>query len=116
MSRSGSGGARSGRSRSRSRSHAGRSWAAPGLLALAFFGFLAALGLVTWRQSRAFEAMAELDGIERSLSLAESEHAELLGRIQGLDNRTRISSVAQERLGMHRPEDFEMVTLLGGIR
>jgi len=60
--------------------------------------------------------MAELDGIERSLSLAESEHAELLGRIQGLDNRTRISSVAQERLGMHRPEDSEMVTLLGRTR
>ncbi len=115
MSRSGSRGARSGGSRSR-RSRPGRSWAAPGLLALAFSGFLSALGLVTWRQSRAFEAMAELDGIERSLSLAESEHAELLGRIQGLDNRTRISSVAQERLGMHRPEDSEMVTLLGRTR
>ncbi len=104
-------------SRSRSaRSRPRRSWATPGLMVLGFFGFLSALSLVTWRQSRAFEALAELDGIERSFSLAESERAELLDRIQGLDNRTRISSVAQERLGMHRPRDSEMVLLSGGTR
>ena len=96
------------------RSRAGHSWAAPSLLVLGFFGFLSALSLVTWRQSRAFEALAQLDGIERSLSLAESERVELLRRIQGLGSRTRISSVAQERLGMHRPEASEMGFLLSG--
>ncbi len=80
---------------------------------LGFSGFLSASSVVTWRQSRAFEALAELDGIERTLSLAESERAELLRRIQGLDSRTRISSVAQERFGMHRPDDSEMVLLPG---
>ena len=94
----------------------GRSWATPTLLALGFSGLLSALSLVTWRQSRAFEALAELDGVERALSLAESERAELLRRIQGLDSRTRISSVAQERLGMHHPKASEMVLLSGGIR
>ncbi len=98
------------------RSRPGRSWATPSLLALGFSGLLSALSLVTWPQSRAFEALAELDGVERSLSLAESERAELLRRIQGLDSRTRISSVAQERLGMHRPEASEMVLLSGGAR
>ena len=98
------------------RSRPGRSWATLSLLALGFSGLLSALSLVTWRQSRAFEALAELDGVERSLSLAESERAELLQRIQGLDSRTRISSVARERLGMHRPEASEMVLLSGGAR
>ena len=98
------------------RSRPGRSWATPSLLVLGFAGFLSSLSLVTWRQSRAFEALAELYGVERSLSLAESERAELLRRIQGLDSRTRISSVAQERLGMHRPEASEMVLLSGGTR
>ena len=98
------------------RSRSSRSWATLSLVALGFSGLLAALSLVTWRQSRAFEALAELDGVERALSLAESERAELLRRIQGLDSRTRISSVAQERLGMHHPEASEMVLLSGGIR
>jgi cell division protein FtsL len=78
---------------------------------LGFTGFLSALSLVTWRQSRAFEALAEVDRLEISLSLAESERTDLLRRIQGLANRPRISSVAQERLGMHHPDDSEMVLL-----
>ena len=100
----------------RARPGHGRSWAMPSLIALGFSVLLSALSFVTWRQSRAFEALAELDGVERSLSLAESEEAELLRRIQGLDSRARISSVAQERFGMHRPEASEMVLLSGGVR
>ena len=100
--------------RSRSdRSRSGRSWATLTLLVLGFSGLLSALSLVTWRQSRAFEALAELYRLERSLSLAESERTDLLRRIQGLDSRTRISSVAQERLGMHRPDASEIVLLSG---
>jgi len=83
------------------------------LLVLGFSGLLSALSLVTWRQSRALEALAELDRLERSLSLAESERTDLLRRIRGLDSRTRISSFAQERLGMHRPDASEMVLLSG---
>ncbi len=100
--------------RSRSgRSRSGRSPATLGVLVLGFAGLLSALSLVTWRQSRAFEALAELDRLERSLSLAESERTELLRQIQGLESRTRISSVAQEHLGMHRPDASEMVLLSG---
>ncbi len=98
------------------RSRSGRSWATLSLLVLGFSGLLSALSLVTWRQSRAFEALAELDRLERSLSLAESERTELDRRIQGLDSRTRISSIAQERLGMHRPDASEMVLLSRGAQ
>ncbi len=98
------------------RRRARRSWTTPGLLALGFSGLLSALSYVTWRQSRAFEALAELDGVERSLSLAESERTDLLRRIQRLDNRERISAVARERLGMHHPEASEMELLPGGAR
>ena len=98
------------------RSHSGRSWATVSLLVLGFSGLLSALSFVTWRQSRAFETLAELDRLERSLSLAESERTDLLRRIQGLDSRTRISSFAQERLGMHHPDASEIVLLLGGAQ
>ena len=98
------------------RSRSSRSWATLSLVALGFSGLLAALSLVTWRQSRAFEALANLDRLEKSLSLAESERAELLRRVEGLDSWTRITSVAQERLGMHRPEASEMVLLSGGAQ
>ena len=96
-----------------SRPRPDRSGATLGLLVLGFSGLLSALSLVTWRQSRAFEALAELDRLERSLSLGESEQTELLGRIQGLSSRPRISAVAQGSLGMHHPDDSEMVLLLG---
>lgn len=95
------------------RSRSGHPWATLGVLVLGFSGLLSALSLVTWRQIRAFEALAEFDRLERSLSLAESERTDLLRRIQGLDSRTRISSVAQERFGMHRPDASEIVLLAG---
>ena len=84
MRRSRSGRSRSGQARSR------RAGATLSLLALGFSGLLSALSLVTWRQSRAFEAMAELARLERSLSLAESERTELIRRIQSLASWPRI--------------------------
>jgi cell division protein FtsL len=87
-----------------------------GVLVLGFAGLLSALSLVTWRQSRAIEALAELDHLERSLSLAEWERTELLREIQGLASGPRISSFAQENLGMHHPEASEMVLLPGGAQ
>ena len=91
-----------------------RSWGAPSLLALGFAALLASLSLVTWRQSRAFEALAALDEVQRELSLATAEQTELQRRIQRLESRTRVSIVAVERLGMHQPEASEMVLLSGG--
>ena len=91
-----------------------RAFGAPSLLAIGFAGVLASLSLVTWRQSRAFEALAALDEVRRDLSLATAEQTELERRIQGLESRTRVSTVATQRLGMHQPETAEMVLLSGG--
>jgi len=88
----------------------------PSLFALGFAGLLASLSLVTWRQSRAFEALAALDVVQRGLSLANAEQTELERRIQGLESRTRVSTVAAERLGMHQPAAAEMVFLSGAAR
>ncbi len=90
-----------------------RSWGTPSLLALGFAGLLASLSLVTWRQSRAFEALAALDEVQRESSLARSEQTELERRIQRLESRTRVSTIAAERLGMHQPDASEMVLLSG---
>ena len=88
-------------------SRSGRSGATLGVLVLGFAGLLSALSLVTWRQSRAFEALAELDQLGKSVSLAESERKDLDRKIQGLSSLPRISSFAQEHLGMHHPEAAE---------
>ena len=88
-------------------------WGTPSLLALGFAALLASLSLVTWRQSRAFEALAALDVVRREISLAEAEQTDLERRIQRLESRTRVSTVAEARLGMHQPDAAEMVLLSG---
>lgn len=85
----------------------------PSLVALAFAGFLGSLSLVTWRQSRAFDALADLDRVRREHSLAEADRAELVRRIQHLESRGRVVSEARSRLGLHIPDDTERVFLVG---
>ena len=84
-------------------------------MAIGLGGLLASLSLVTWRQSRAFEALADLDEVRHDLSVAESEETELRRRIQGLEGRSRISRVARGLLGMHQPAASEMVLLTGSL-
>jgi cell division protein FtsL len=74
---------------------------------------LAALSLVTWRQARTREFLAELDELRREISLAEAERGELERRIQFLEGRGRVVSEARERLGMKTPESGEIVILSG---
>lgn len=83
----------------------------PSLVALAVAAILAALSLVTWRQARALEALAEVDRVHREVLLAESERGELLRDIQHLESRARIVADARERLGMRLPEGSEIVLL-----
>jgi cell division protein FtsL len=85
----------------------------PSLVALAFAALLASLSLVTWRQSRALEALADLDRARRERSLAESDRVELDRRIQYLESRGRVVPEARRRLGMHTPDGSEMVLLPG---
>lgn len=72
-----------------------------------------ALSFVTWRQTRALEALAELDRVERDISLLRAERGELERRIQTLESRGRIVPVAREWLGMRTPSADEIVLFSG---
>lgn len=85
----------------------------PSVAALAFAAFLASLSLVTWRQSRALDALAHLEQVRMERSLAEADRAELVRRIQVLESRGRVVSEARSRLGLHIPADPERVLLVG---
>lgn len=92
-----------------------RSASASGLAALAVAILLASLSLVTWRQSRAFEALAELERLRSESSVAVAEVADLGRRIQYLESRTRVVPAARARLGMHVPGSAEIVHLPGEL-
>jgi cell division protein FtsL len=86
------------------------------LTALAIATLLAALSLVTWRQTRSLDALAELERIEREISLVEAERGELERRIQSLESRGRVVPAAREMLGMHTPSASEIILLPGETR
>jgi cell division protein FtsL len=81
-------------------------------VALAFAALLASLTLVVWRQGRALDALRALDHTRSERAVAESERAELLGRIQFLESRARVVRVAAQRLGMRVPAAGEEMTIL----
>jgi len=74
---------------------------------------LGSLGLVTWRQSRAFEELTRLDELQRRISLAEAERVELERHIEVLESRAWVVPQARRRLGMHTASTSEMVILSG---
>ena len=84
--------------------------------AFAFVALLAALGMVTWRQSRALESLASLDELRGRMSVASAERVELEREIQVLESRAHVVPAARDQLGMHIPEGAELVTLPGNPR
>ena len=80
------------------------------LIALAMAALLGALTLVTWRQNRALESLADLDTVRAEVSLALAEREELERRIRQLESRAHVVAAATE-LGMHMPEAAEIVYL-----
>jgi len=83
--------------------------------ALAVVSLLGALSLVTWRQSRAFEALRELDDARRLVSVNEAERIDLARTIQVMESRAQVIPRAREELGMHIPKTTELVTLPGDL-
>lgn len=77
--------------------------------------FLASLGFVTWRQSRALETLAELDELRRRASVARARVVELDREVQVLTSRARVVPAAREHLGMHTPDGSELVILLSEV-
>jgi cell division protein FtsL len=84
------------------------------LAALGIAALLLSLSLVTWRQSRAREAMAELDALHREISLVRAERAAFERRIQSLESRGHVVPAARERLGMRTPGAASIVLLAPG--
>ena len=83
--------------------------------ALAVVSLLGALGLVTWRQSRALEAMGELDAARRMVSVNEAERVDLARTIQVMESRAQVVPRARDELGMHTPDATELVILRGDL-
>jgi cell division protein FtsL len=86
------------------------------LAALGLAALLGALSLVTWRQARALEARAEVEHLEREISLVRAERAELQRRMLILEGRDHVVRAARERLGLRSPQDQEIVLLAGEDR
>lgn len=82
--------------------------------AVAAAAFMLALALVAWRQSRAFEALAQLDEARRTASVREAERIDMARTIQVLESRARVVPRARDELGMHMPEGTELVILSTG--
>ena len=74
---------------------------------------IGALALVVYRQSRALEALAELDRVRADRGVAIAERADLERRIQMLESRSRVVPEARRRLGMRTPDATEIVYLAG---
>lgn len=88
----------------------------PGVLGVA--GWLAlllvSLSVVTWRQTRGVEMEQALRETETERGIAEAERVASARRVEELRSRSRIVRVARERLGMHLPEDHEIVFVAVG--
>jgi cell division protein FtsL len=78
---------------------------------LAVVGLLGALGLVVWRQGRAYEALSQLDETRREKGMLIAERSELDRRVQALESRARVVPDARRLLGMRTPESAEIVIL-----
>ena len=77
---------------------------------------LSSLSLVTWRQTRGLALEREVREQETARAVREAERVELSRRIERLRSRSRIVQVARDRLGMHLPQDSEIVFLpVGGV-
>ena len=74
-----------------------------------------ALGFVAWRQSRAFEALGELDQVRRMASVGEAERVDLDRTLQALTSRGQVVPRARTELGMHTPDATELVILPGEL-
>lgn len=76
---------------------------------LAFTLLLASLTTVVWRQSRAHEALRELDRVRREHAVARGERAMLQRELQRLSSRGYVIDAAAERLRMRVPEGEEII-------
>ncbi|HEV2130016.1 MAG TPA: cell division protein FtsL, partial [Longimicrobiaceae bacterium] len=68
-------------------------------------------GVVIWRQTRGVALEHGLRELQAEHTAGEADRVELERRIQTLASRARVVRIARERLGMHLPENQEIVFL-----
>ncbi|CAN5229191.1 hypothetical protein BH23GEM4_BH23GEM4_02540 [soil metagenome] len=73
---------------------------------------LGSLGVVVWRQTRGVALDRELRALTGERSTVEARRLEAEARIRTLAGRGRVVSLAERRLGMHVPEDSEIVFVI----
>jgi len=90
-----------------------RSGAGSGIFAVAgwLVVHLAALSLVTWRQTRGVEMEKALRAVEVERAIMEAEQVAADRRVEELRSRARVVRIARDRLGMHIPADREIIFL-----
>ncbi|MEX2467969.1 MAG: hypothetical protein WD995_13750 [Gemmatimonadota bacterium] len=84
-----------------------------GRAALTLAVLLLSLGFVTWRQSRTFEVLRDLEDVRRASAEVRAERIDLERGIQTLESRSHVVPAARSRLGMHTPDASELVILPG---
>ena len=82
-------------------------------LLVASLALASSLALVAWRQSRALEALEDLERARQSRALTEAELSALERHIQYLESRGRVVPEAREKLSMRTPQAREIVILPG---
>ena len=90
-------------------------WLMTSFLVISFFGLAMSMIFTSSRQSRTRDLFQASAQVERDVASSLSDRDELNRKIQYLEGRSRISQVARENLGMHKPEASEMVILSGGV-
>ncbi len=90
-------------------------WLLSGLLSFGCISLTLSMVLTSKRQSSTAELLQARAQVERDVDSFMSERDELRRRIQYLEGRSRISQVAEQILGMHKPEASEMVILSVGL-
>jgi cell division protein FtsL len=72
---------------------------------------LSSLSLVTWRQTTGVEMERALGEVRAERGVVEADRLAQARRVDELRSRARIVRVARERLGMHVPDDREVIFL-----
>lgn len=78
---------------------------------LLFLLLLGSLTMVVWRQSRALEMQRSLEAVRHERAVEESRRAALLGEVEQLESRGRVTRAAEARFGMRLPAGDEIVIL-----
>jgi type II secretory pathway pseudopilin PulG len=86
-------------------------WRGRSLVALALLAFLIVAGLVVWRRTVGVAESREIAAMQKRVVELEAQRARLEGDIRDLSSRGRLAPLVERRLGMHVPNDTQVVIL-----